>query len=115
MLPIFKKSDEIFMGSKADDEVDDEADDEVDDETDEQPDTTDMPELENEESTAQQGQGVKILSKQQMITRLPVLLAQLQAGNNLQKLKNETRQLLYSLYRSKKLRKTICNSLMNTI
>ena len=56
MLPIFKQLEEIFMGSKADEEVDDEADDEVDDETDEQPVTTVMLELENEESTTQQGQ-----------------------------------------------------------
>ena len=46
---------------------------------------------------------------------MPILLGQLQAGNNSQKLKNELRQLLYSLYRSKKLSKTIYNSLMNTI
>ena len=38
-----------------------------------------------------------------MITKLPILLAQLKAGNNSQKLKNEIRQILYSLYRSKKL------------
>ena len=50
-----------------------------------------------------------------MITRLPILLAQLKAGNNSQKLKNEIRQLLYSLYRSKSLSKKIYNSLMNTI
>ena len=50
-----------------------------------------------------------------MITRLPISLAQIKAGNNSQKLKNEIRQLLYSLYRSKKLSKTIYNSLMNTI
>ena len=50
-----------------------------------------------------------------MITRLAILLAQLKAGNNLQKLKNEIRLLLYSLYRSKKLSKTIYNSLMNAI
>ena len=47
----------------------------------------DMPELESEISTTQQGQGVKILSPKQMISRLPVLLAQLKAGNNSQKLK----------------------------
>ena len=34
-----------------------------------------------------------------MLSRLPITLAQLKAGN---KLKNEIRQLLYSLYRSKK-------------
>ena len=50
-----------------------------------------------------------------MITRSPILLAQLKGANNSQKLKNEIRQLLYSLYRSKKLSKTIYNSLMNTI
>ena len=50
-----------------------------------------------------------------MITRLPILLAQLKAGINSEKLKNEIRQLLYSLYRSKNLSKTIYNSLMNTI
>ena len=50
-----------------------------------------------------------------MIPRLPVLLAQLKAGNNSQKLKNEIRQIVYSLYRSKNLSKTVYNSLMDTI
>ena len=40
-----------------------------------------------------------------MLNGLPVTLAQLKAGNNSEKLKNEIRQLLYSLYRSKKLTK----------
>ena len=42
-----------------------------------------------------------------MLNRLPITLAQLKIGNNLEKLKNEIRQLLYSLYRSKKSTKTI--------
>ena len=42
-----------------------------------------------------------------MLTRLPISLAQLPAGNNPQELKNEIRQLLYFLYLSKKLSKTI--------
>ena len=42
-----------------------------------------------------------------MLNRLPITSAQLKAGNNSKKLKNEIRQLLYSLYRSKKLTKTI--------
>ena len=50
-----------------------------------------------------------------MIPRLPILLAQLKAGNNSQKLKNEIRQIVYSLYRSKNLSKTVYNSLMDTI
>ena len=68
-----------------------------------------------EQPKRQKGQGLKMLTPQQTITRLPILLAQLKAGNNSQKLKNERRQLLYSLYRSKKLSRTIYNSLMNTI
>ena len=68
-----------------------------------QPGPTLMSELESEKSTTQQGQGVKILSPNQMISRLPALLAQLKAENNSQKIKNEIRQLLYSLYISRKL------------
>ena len=49
-----------------------------------------------------------------MISRLTITLSQLQARNNSEKLKNETRQLLYSLYRSKKLSQTIYD-LINTI
>ena len=50
-----------------------------------------------------------------MLSRLPISLAQLKAGNNSQELKNEIRQLLYLLYRSKKLSKTIYNNLINAI
>ena len=38
-----------------------------------------------------------------MLSRLPISLAQLKAENNSEKLKNEIRQLLYALYRSKNL------------
>ena len=47
----------------------------------------------------QSGQGLKILTPNQILSRLPISLAQLKAGNNSEKLKNEIRQLLYSLYR----------------
>ena len=53
----------------------------------------------------QKGQGLKILTPNQMLSRLPITLAQLKAGNNSEKLKNEIRQLLCSLYRSKKIYK----------
>ena len=49
-----------------------------------------------------------------MLSRLPISLEQLKAGNNSEKLKNEMRQLLYSFYHSKKLTKTIYNSMINT-
>ena len=55
------------------------------------------------------GKGLKIMTSRQMITRLPILLPQKQAGNNSQKLNNEIRQIIYSLYRSKNLSKTVYN------
>ena len=61
----------------------------------------------------QQEQGPKILTPDQMLSRLPISLAQLKAGNNSQKLKNEIRQLLYSLYHSKKLTKQLYKSLID--
>ena len=63
----------------------------------------------------QAGNGLKILTPNQMLSKLPITLAQLKAGNNSEKLKNEIRQLLYSLYCSKNLTKTIYNNLINTI
>ena len=100
------------MGPKADDEVDDKVDDEADDGVDdEEVGATDMPELENENAAAQrrehEGKGLKILTPEQVLSKVSISLAQLKAGNNSQKLKNEIRQLLYSLYRYKKLSKTI--------
>ena len=63
----------------------------------------------------QAGKGLKILTPRQMLTRLPISLAQLKAGNNSEKLKNEIRQLLYSLYRSQKLTKKFYKSLVEMI
>ena len=62
-----------------------------------------------------QEQGLKILTPNQMLSRLPFSLAQLKAGNNSEKLKNEIRQLLYFLYRSKKLTKQLYKSLVDII
>ena len=59
--------------------------------------------------------GLKILTPNQMVSRLPITLAQFKAGNNSEKLKNEIRQLLYSLYRSKKLTKQLYKSLIDII
>ena len=104
MFEIFNYLREIFNEPKTDDK---------------QPDTTGMPELESEESAAQrrnqQGKGLKILTPNQMLSRLPISLAQLKAENNSEKLKNEIRQLLYYLYRSKILTKQIYKSVINII
>ena len=50
-----------------------------------------------------------------MLRRLPISLAQLNAGINSEKIKNEIRQLLYSLYRSRKLTKNVYKSLVDII
>ena len=59
--------------------------------------------------------GLNILTPDQMLGRSPITLAQLNAGNNSEELKNEIRQLLYSLYRPKKLTKNIYESLVGVI
>ena len=66
---------------------------------------------ENESS----GSRLKILTNKQMLNRLPILLAQIQAGNNSESLKNEIKQILYLLYRSKVLTKTGYNNLIKVI
>ena len=75
--------------------------------------------LESEESAAQnknqQRKDLKILTPNQMLSRLPISLPHLKAGNNSEKLKNEIRQILYSLYRSKKLTKQLYKSLVDII
>ena len=65
--------------------------------------------------TSEKGKELKILTNKQMVNRLPILLAQIQAGNNSIKLKNKLRQLLYLLYRSKVLTKTVYNKLIKSI
>ena len=59
----------------------------------------------------QQGQGIKILTPNQMLSRLPISVAQLQAGNNSEKLKNEIRHL----YRSKNMTKQVYNNLIKSL
>ena len=63
----------------------------------------------------QSGKGLKILTPNQILSRLPISLAHIKAGNNSEKLKNEIRQILYSLYRSKKLTKQLYKSLIDII
>ena len=61
------------------------------------------------------GSGLKILTNKLMLNRLPILLAKIQAGNNSKSLKNEVRQILYLLYRSRVLTKTVYNNLIKSI
>ena len=63
----------------------------------------------------QKGQGIKILTRNQMLSGLPISLAQLKAGNSSEKRKIVIRQLFYSLYRSKRLPKNLYKILNDTI
>ena len=63
----------------------------------------------------QKGQGWKMLPPDQMLTKLPITLAQLKAGNNSKKLENEIRQLMYSLYRSKKVTRKKSIKILSTL
>ena len=62
-----------------------------------------------------EGKGLKILTNKQTLNRLSILLTQIQAGNNSNKLKCEIRHILYSLYRSKVLTKTVYNNLIKSM
>ena len=64
---------------------------------------------------SQDGKGLKILTPNQMLKRLPVALAQVKAGNNSESLLNEIRQIVYSLYRSKEITKKVYNNIINSI
>ena len=66
-------------------------------------------------SKNQLGLGLKIWTLDQMLSRLPITLVQLKAENNSEKPKNEIRQLLFSLYRSKNLTKQLYKSLIDII
>ena len=55
----------------------------------------------------QKGKGIKILTPNQILQRLPIALSQVKAGNASGNLLNEIRQIIYSLYREKELTKII--------
>ena len=63
----------------------------------------------------QEGTGLKILTPNQMLKRLPIALVQVKAGNNSESLLNEIRQIVYSLYRSKEITKKVYNNVINSI
>ena len=71
--------------------------------------------LEAKKLARQAGEGLKILTPNQMLKRLPIALAQIKAGNNLESLLNKIRQIAYSLYRSKEITKKVYNNIINSI
>ena len=53
-----------------------------------------MPPLECDEKEVREEKGVKILTPNKLLSKLPKLLAQIKAGNNSYKLKNEILYLI---------------------
>ena len=71
--------------------------------------------LEAKRLAEQEGTGLKILTPNQMLKRLPIGLAQIKAGNNSESLLNKIRQIVYSLYRSKEITKKVYNNIIKSI
>ena len=63
----------------------------------------------------QEDTGLKILTPKQILQRLPIALAQINAGNNSQSLLNEIRQIVYFLYQSKEITKKVYNNILKSI
>ena len=71
--------------------------------------------LETKRLAGQERTGLKILTPNQMLKKLPIALAQIKAGNNSESLLNEIRQIVYSLYRSKEITKKVYNNIIKSI
>ena len=63
----------------------------------------------------EEGEGLKILTPNQILKRLPIALAEIKAGNNSESLLNEIRQIAYYLYRSRKITKMLYSNIINSI
>ena len=64
---------------------------------------------------SQEGEGLKILTPNQILKRLPIAPARVKAGNNSEHLLNEIRQIVYYLYQSKETTKKVYNNIINLI
>ena len=73
-----------------------------------------MPPLEGDKEV-KEGKRLKVLTPNKLLTRLPLFLAQIKAGNNSDKLKNEIRQILYLLHQHNKITKKIYNNLIKSL
>ena len=74
-----------------------------------------MPPLDGDEEELKEGKRLKILTSNKSLTRLPILLAQIKAGNNSYKLKNEIRPILYLLYQHNKITKKVYKYLIKSL
>ena len=74
-----------------------------------------MPPREVNDEEVKERKGLQKLTPLKLLTRIPILLAQIKAGNNSYKLKNETRQILYLLYQHNKISKKLYNNLIKSV
>ena len=89
--------------------------DENNDDSDEFTDIPDMSPIEGDEEEVKAGKGLKILTSNKLLTRLPILLAQIKAGNNSYKLKNAIRQIPYLFYQHNKITKKVYENLIKPL
>ena len=61
------------------------------------------------------GKGLKVLTPKQMLQRLPIVLAQVKAGNNLESLLNEIRQIVFSLCQPKQITQKVYNNIIKSM
>ena len=73
-----------------------------------------MPRLEGD-GEVKKGKELKTLTPNRLLTRLPILLTQIKAGNNSYKLKHEIRKILYLLYQRNKITKKVYNNLIKSL
>ena len=71
--------------------------------------------LEGDKEEVKEGKWLKFLTPNKLLTRYPILLPQIKAGNNSYKLKNEIRQILYLLYQDNKITKKFYNNLIKSL
>ena len=77
-------------------------------------DLSEMLSLEGDEKEVKEEKRLKILTPNNLLTRFPILLAQIKAGNNSYKLEKEIREILYLLYQHKEITNKVCNNLINS-
>ena len=82
---------------------------------DESIDFSDMPPQRGDEEEVREGKGMQILTPNKLLTRLKMLLAQIKAGNNSYKLKNEIRQILHLLYQHNGITKKVYKDLIKSL
>ena len=62
-----------------------------------------------------EGKGLKILTPNQLLQRLPIAIAHVTTGNNSENLLNKIRRIIYSLYQQKEITKKVYNNIIKSM